>query len=175
MIERSKLTDIGEIVKTHGIKGELNAVIDNGIDIAQLRCIVLEVDGIFVPFFINSFRPKGNEAVLLTIDGVDSDTEASKLCGLTIYALIDELPDYNGNDDEGFYLADLIGYKLNDSDGTNVGKITGYDDSTSNTLLIVESNTGSIHYVPMADDLIVEFNPETSSITLNLPSGLFEL
>lgn len=175
MIERRQLTEIGETVKPHGIKGEISATIDADIDISSLRCIVMDIDGIFVPFFLSSYRSRGSEAVLLSIDGINDENEAAKICSQPIYALTDELPQEEENDDEGFYMSDLVGFQLKDTDGKVVGTVTGYDDSTSNILLIIEDKAGVSRYVPMADELVEEFDPDNHTIMLNLPTGLFDL
>lgn len=176
MIELRQLTDIGDTVKPHGINGEIAATIHYDVDPATLKCIVMDIDGIFVPFFINSIRSRGAESVLLSIDGIYNDNEATKLCGLTIYALTSELPhDDNDTPDEGFYVSDLEGFTLMDGNGTALGRITGYDDSTANTLLFVEDPEGRNNFVPMADDLVEDFDSDARTITLNLPQGLFNL
>lgn len=176
MIELRQLTDIGDTVKPHGINGEIAATIHYDLDPGTLRCIVLDIDGIFVPFFINSVRSRGTEAVLLTIDGINNENEAARLCGLTIYALTAELPhDDNDTSDEGFYVSDLVGFTLTDSQGSVLGRITGYDDSTANILLFIEDEDGRNHFVPMADELVEDFDAEAKTITLNLPDGLFDL
>ena len=113
--------------------------------------------------------------MLLSIDGINDENEAAKICGQPVYALTDELPHDEYDDDEGFYMSDLIGFQLKDTDGDVVGTVTGYDDSTSNTLLIIEDKAGVSRYVPMADELVEEFDPDNQSIMLNLPKGLFEL
>ena len=59
MITPDILTSIGTFFKPHGIKGEISATLDYDIDPSELRCIVLEIDGIIVPFFVDSRRPKG--------------------------------------------------------------------------------------------------------------------
>lgn len=175
MIGCSQLTDIGETVKPHGISGEIAATIDSGVDPAALRCIVLDIDGIFVPFFISSVRPRGAEAMLLTLDGISDENEAAKLCGLTVYALTEDLGHDGAETDDGFYVADLVGFTLLDGDGSEAGRITGYDDSTANTLLTVEDSEGKTHFVPLADELIQDFDADAHTITLNLPEGLFSL
>lgn len=175
MIERRQLSEIGETVKPHGIKGEISATIDAGIDITSLKCIVLDIDGIYVPFFLNSYRSRGSEAVLLSIDGINDENEAAKICGQPVYALTEDVPNDEAYGEDGFYMSDLIGFQLKDSDGEVAGTITGYDDSTSNILLIIEDKAGVARYVPMADELVEEFDPESRTIMLNLPKGLFEL
>lgn len=73
MIATDNLTAIGQFGRPHGLKGEISAQIPNtDIDPGELLCIFVELDGLYVPFFIESWRTKGAESVLLTLDGVDS-------------------------------------------------------------------------------------------------------
>ncbi len=175
MIQRKQLSEIGETIKPHGINGEISATVDAGIELSALRCIIFDVDGIYVPFFIKTVRPRGASAVLLTIDGISNETEAAGLCGLTIFALTEDIPENENDSDEGFYVSDLVGFRLKDSNGTIIGTITGYDDSTANILLIIEDADGNSHFVPMADELVEDFDADAQIITLNLPKGLFDL
>ncbi len=79
------------------------------------------------------------------------------------------------NDDDGFYAADLIGYTIVHADGRPVGKITDINDSTENALFIIQSPDGTDKYIPIADELIDEINPENRYITMTLPEGLLDL
>lgn len=176
MILRTEITEAGVFNKPHGIKGEISATLDFDIDLAQVRCIVMEVDGIFVPFFISSVRPKTSETYLVTIDGIDSEQKARTLTGKAFYVLDSDIPeDDDADDEEGFYIADLVGYTLVDSEAGTVGEITDYNDTTSNLLLIVTTPEGSEVYVPVADEYIDEINPDTNIIYTTLPSGIIDL
>lgn len=92
MIQRDELEQIGAFLKPHGIKGEIAMEMFEDVELSELSCIVLDMDGIFVPFFIESVRPKGPGRMLVTIDGVNSDTEAAAMAGAEVYALRNELP-----------------------------------------------------------------------------------
>lgn len=50
MITRGMLTPAGEFNKPHGIKGEISASFDPRVDVGALKCVVAEVNGLFVPF-----------------------------------------------------------------------------------------------------------------------------
>ena len=59
MILRDELIAIGRYNKPHGVAGEISATIDVDIDtLKELSCLVSDIDGIFVPFFVNSCRPR---------------------------------------------------------------------------------------------------------------------
>ena len=176
MILRTDITEAGVFNKPHGIKGEISATLDFDIDLTETRCIVMDVDGIFVPFFITSVRPKTAETLLITIDGIDSDQKARTLTGKTFYVLDSDIPeDDDADGEDGFYIADLIGYTLVDSEAGTVGEITDYNDDTSNLLLIVTTSEGNDIYVPVADEYIDEIDPDTTTVHTTLPSGIIDL
>lgn len=189
MISRTELKEIGRLQKPHGINGEITASTDlEAADLAALRCVVLDIDGIFVPFFISAVRPKGPRTALLTIDGISSDSEAAPLCPAPLYALREDIAgletadggededDVMDDEEEGFYAEDLIGYTVESDDGRLRGEIVELDDSTDNYLFIVRDEAGKRIMLPVADgSMIEEVDPERHHILLSLPEGLLDL
>lgn len=175
MIERDSLSEIGRFARPHGINGEITASLDFDLSPDDLRCLIVEIDGIFVPFFVNSFRPKGPENFLLTIDGIDTDSEAKLLSNRPIYAITDELPEsFENEDGDGLYASDLIGWTITE-DEQPLGQIDNIDDSTANVLLIVSTPDDKTLYVPLADELINSVDPDTKTIDVTLPEGIKDL
>lgn len=177
MIRDNEIAPIGATLKPHGINGELSATIDCDVDIDGLSCVIFDIDGIFVPFFIKSYRSRGAEAVLLTIDGIGSEIEAAGLANHEIYALKSDLPDETDTtDNEGIYLSDLIGFNVTMSDGERtVGVIEDFDDTTENTLIKVIDANDKAYLLPFAEELIAGIDMAGKSINLDLPEGLLEL
>lgn len=172
MILSESISAIGTLGKPHGIKGEIVATLDCDIDVTALRCIILDIDGIYVPFFVSAVRPKSAESVLLTIDGVTDESQAAALSGKTLFALNEELGEEDS--DGGFYVEDLVGYTLYDTGDTRIGVIEDVEDSTANTLLMVRHD-GEIVYVPVAEELITGWDSENRTLTMNLPEGLLDI
>lgn len=190
MILRTELKEIGKLQRPHGINGEINVQSRLDADeLASLRCVVLEIDGIFVPFFISASRPKSSQTSLLTIDGISSEAEAAKLCPAPLYALRDDIrrleatdseseddSEDEENDDEGFYAEDLIGYTVESDDGLLRGEIVDLDDSTDNYLFIVRDQDGRRLLLPVADgSMIEEVDTQRHHMLLSLPEGLLDL
>ncbi len=176
MITREELIAIGHYNKPHGVAGELSATIDVDASVLQgLSCLVSDMDGIFVPFYVVACRPKSSETVLLTIDGIDNEQEAAKLVNRDIYALKrDYQRESDDADADGYPLDFFIGFELQDSDGTRVGEITDVDDQTENAIFIVAYHDGEL-MVPASDDLIVEFDLDKKLMVMDLPHGLLDL
>lgn len=176
MITRDELIAIGRYNKPHGVAGEISATIDVDMDTLQgLSCLVTDIDGIFVPFFVNACRPKSQETVLLTIDGIDNEKEVSRLVNHDIYALKrDYRQESLDSDADGFPLDYFIGFELHDSDGQRVGEITDVDEQTENAIFIVDRE-GAELMVPATDELIVEFDLDKKVMVMDLPHGLLDL
>ena len=175
MIQRNSLSEVGRFARPHGINGEITASLDYELSPDDLRCVIVEIDGIFVPFFVNSFRPKGHENYLLTIDGIESDNEAKLLSNKTIYALTNELPEsFENEDSDGIYASDLIGWTITE-DENPLGVSEDVDDSTANVLLIVKTIDGATIYVPLADELINAIDSDTNTVDVTLPDGIKDL
>lgn len=176
MIDRSKLAEIGVFNKPHGIKGEISASFDDDVlDLVEdFGHLFVELDGLKVPFSIISVRPKGSETLLLTLKGISDEKQAAKLSGLPVYIEKELLPESDEEEDDGFYLEDLIGFRLFDGDDL-VGTIDGYDDSTENVLFEVSRNDGSVVLVPASAELFENVDVENARVVMNLPEGLLNL
>lgn len=166
------LTPAGEFNKPHAIKGEISASFDPRVDVGALKCVVAEVNGLFVPFFIDAIRSRGADAVLLTIDGITDENEAKLLSRKPLYLLNGDAALAADDEDDGFYAEDLVGFSALDEDGAVIGKIAGVDSTTANVLFVIDRPDGSEALVPVADEFIDGIDPESATITLRLPDGL---
>lgn len=180
MISESEIMEIGTIQKPHGVKGEINVTLSGpDIDLEALRCIVIDIDGIFVPFFIDSIRPRSQSSVLIHIDGIDSDAQAKELCGKSIHALRSDLRqmglDLSENTEEGFYLSDLVGFSISANGGSLKGIVEDFDDTTENLLLIVSTVQNKKSYLPFVEEFIDDIDFENRKIEMTLPEGLIDL
>lgn len=184
MIQREDLAVIGKINKTHGIKGELSVSIFNDAvveSLAENSCLIMDMDGIFTPFFVKSVRPRGSEAILVTFDGYDSQEEVAAWTGKEVYIERDKLAKLSENknieeDDgaEGFYASQLIGYIAVDGNGAEIGEIVDIDDSTDNVLFVIQRGDHNV-LVPIVDEFIDEIDTENTILKLSLPDGLLHL
>lgn len=176
MITDNEITEIGRFNQPHGIKGEISATIAANFDIEALSCIVVDIDGINVPFFITNVRSKGSETFLLTIDGIDDERQASMFNNRIIYAKSDEVADESDDsNNDGFYADDLIGFQITTADNSFSGEITDIDDSTENILFVVSAPDGHTSLIPVADEFITHIDARRKLIVMELPDGLLSL
>lgn len=171
MITEDEISSIGSFLKPHGIKGEIAAELDIDCEeVADLTCIVCNMDGIYVPFFVNNARTKGRDTVLLSIDGVKDEKEAAAFTGKTVYALSQEIEPEDFSD--GMFVTDLAGFTVFDDENGTIGVIDYVDDSTANILFVVKGKDDETIYIPAAEEFITALDPTNKTITMRLPEGL---
>ena len=169
MIKESEVYRIGRLGKAHGIKGEVSFLFDDDVfDRVDADYLVLDIDGILVPFFMEEYRFRSDSVCLVKFCDVDTQQRASELTGSNVYfprALADD-------DDESLSLASLVGFTIvSASDGLPVGAIAAIDDQTANVLFELEDGT----LIPANDDLIIDIDTTKRQITMSLPEGLLAL
>lgn len=174
MICDRDLKAVGKLLKPHGINGEIVASLTCDVDLEALSCIILDIDGIFVPFFLTGVRPKSSETDLVSIDGIENERQSAALCGRVMYALASDLPAHDADGDGGFYADDLVGYDVV-ANGSFLGKITALEDSTANYLFIIEKADGSGCLIPVADEFIDDINTEIRTVYMDVPEELLHL
>ncbi|MBD5180713.1 MAG: 16S rRNA processing protein RimM [Bacteroidales bacterium] len=174
MILPSEIEPIGQFGKPHGINGEINLSLNMEISPDELSCVIMDIDGINVPFFFKSVRNRGVDSYLVFIDGVNTEYEASAFVNKTVYALKSELPEKE-EDEDGFYAEDLIGFKVIITDSDVAGTITDIDDNTANILFIIRTDDGKQILIPVAEEFIESIDTENKTIEMNIPDGLINL
>ena len=169
MIRQEEVYKIGRLGKAHGVKGEVSFQFDDDIfDRVDADYLVLDIDGILVPFFMEEYRFRSDTICLVKFCGVDTQQRAQELTGCDVFfprALAEE-------GDEVPSLSMLVGFDIvSVADGKTVGRIASIDDSTTNILFELEDGT----LIPANDDLIEAIDTEQQQIKMEIPSGLLEI
>ena len=169
MIKKEEVYKIGRLGKTHGVKGEVSFQFDDDIfDRVDADYLVLDVDGILVPFFMEEYRFRNDSVCLVKFCDIDTQQRAQGLTGCDVYfprALAEEAEEVPS-------LASLVGYSIVDMTNSKViGRIATIDDTTQNILFELEDGT----LIPASDELIEDINGEQQQIIMNIPEGLLAL
>lgn len=168
MISASEILHIGRILRTHGTNGELQCrMLNTCWEDNDATFIILKLDEIFVPFRVTDWRTKGSEDVLLCLQGVKSEQQATRLTGAEAYMLRSDL---NEQADEPMDYEQLVGYKLRDVDRGEIGTIAAIDTSTMNTLAQLDNGL----LLPLHEDFVAEVNVEEKELVVRVPQGLIE-
>ncbi|MBR3647738.1 MAG: 16S rRNA processing protein RimM [Paludibacteraceae bacterium] len=177
MITEQDIVFLGTCARTHGNRGEVQvtatrALLEEAEDKRAENAsdkplfVLFELDRIFTPFRLTDWRSKGADSYLLRLAGVDTEAYAQRLCGNRVFLLREDLTD--DPDDPLLTWDDLIGYEVVDIAAGKIGVVKQVDDSTLNTLLMLEDGT----ILPAHEDLIEEIDTEGKRLVVNLPEGI---
>ena len=166
MIKEDEVYKIGRIGKPHGISGEVTLRFsDDVFDRVDADYLVLMVDGILVPFFIEEYRFRSDEVALVKFEDINTKDRASELTGCDVF-FPRHLADAG---DDVLTWSQIVGYDIVDvlSDKT-IGRIEAVDETTINTLLELSDGT----LIPAADEFIEDIDHEERKLMMRLPEGL---
>ena len=172
MITHEQVYRIGRIGKPHGVRGEVSLQFsDDVFDRVNADYLVLETDGILVPFFMEEYRFRNDSAALVKFEGIDTQERARELTHCDVYFPY-SLSDGN---EQQFSWNEIVGFSLIDADTQQpVGEITAIDDSTINILFHVERDGEEI-LIPASDELIQSVSMDQREIEITLPDGILDL
>lgn len=165
---------IGRIGKPHGVKGELTMHIDDDVfDRIDADYVVLDVDGILVPFFFDEYRFRTDETLLVKFTDIDTTDEARRLTGCDVYFERRLSP---SNEGSTLSWAEMVGFSVYDENSREtVGHVKNFDLSTINTLIEVVTPDGGELLIPVADEIVGHVDVEKRQIIVALPEGLASL
>ena len=169
MIRENDVYQIGKLGKTHGVKGEISFLFDDDIfDRVDADYLILKVDGIFVPFFIEEYRFRSDANAIIKFEDIDTQERARELTGCEVY-FPRELAD---SDDDSISWAAIVGFDIIEVEsGNKIGRIASVDDTTLNILFCLDDG----RLIPASEDLITAIDQQARSITMHLPAGLLDL
>ena len=169
MIKQEEVYKIGRLGKSHGVRGEISFLFDDDVfDRVDADYLILDIDGILVPFFIEEYRFRSDATALMKFEGIASQERARELTGCDVY-----FPrNLAVGDDDSISWSAIVGFNIIDaSTNKSIGRISSIDDSTLNILFCLEDG----HLIPASEDLITQIDQQARTITMHLPAGLLDL
>ena len=174
MIHHKDTVAIGRINKSRGLKGEVEMYVTDDV-FADTECpyLLLDRDGLLVPFFWEEYRFKSERVAIVKFEDCETEDAARQLVGSEVRFPISELPSV---DESATYRPRrLEGFTLCDDEGRSIGIIESVDESTANVLLHVRTNMPTPVLIPFHPDLIASFDADNCQLWLHIPDGLLEM
>ena len=155
------LINIGKIVNTHGLKGEIRIISD-----FKYKKDVFKTNNVVYinkeKYIIKSYRFH-KIYDMITLDSINTIEQAEELKGLNVYI---DRTDYKF---DGYLNEDLIGLDVYDNEILK-GKIVDVVKTINNDLLVIEGNKR--HMVPNIPEFIKEVDLENNKIYIEYIRGL---
>jgi len=166
------MVEIGRVVRPHGIKGELvvRPRAAEHEDIFRTGPMWLVREGDIERVEVTGVRwHKGD--VLLAVEGVADRDAAERHRESRVQIPAEQLPKL---DPDTYYIDDLIGCRVVDANGNDLGVIDGVLRTGGVDVLEVQDQENR-WMLPAASEFILELDPAGGQLTVSLPEGLRDL
>ena len=160
---------VARILKANGTAGEVLMSFRDILpeDIDTQGPVFIYMDGLPVPFFMESFTRKGRDKALVVLTGVENLEDAEELTGRDVYVDASEYEDIEAEED----FSALVGWTLFDDKGTRAGVISGFEDIPGNPCIYVDTESGQ-YMIPLHENLILSVDDTSREISMIIPEGL---
>jgi 16S rRNA processing protein RimM len=172
MINKDNCILLGTLAKPHGTRGSL-IIRFSGLkaeDFKKRGMVFVEIDGLPVPFFIESFQEKTEDTVILKIEGIDTENKAREFVGYPVYVMKDQIKVKSSSKK----IQDIKGYEVIDKHLGFIGFAEEVIEMTKNPLMSV-INGDKEFLVPVHEDIVLEINDKEKIIRIDAPVGLFDI
>ncbi len=164
--------ELGEIVGTHGIRGELrfNPWCDSPEFVKKFKTLYFDGNGSRAVQVVSA-RPHGN-IVLLTLKDTDTVEKAQKLRGKMLYMKRSDasLPEST------YYIAELIGCTVYDADDETktYGILSDVSETGANDVWHITDEKGKEYLIPSIPDVVIETDVANNRIVIRPLKGIFD-
>lgn len=165
-----KYLEIGQIVNTFGIKGQVKIVpfTDDITRYDELKEIYVEKKNELKLFQIEQVNYKKN-MVILKLKGIETVEEAEKL--RNCYLKIDR-KDAKKLPKDTYFIVDLLGLDVYTDEGKSLGKVDDIYNAGSSDIYVVKDELGKQILLPAIKDVLKEVDLENQKIIVHLIKGL---
>jgi len=164
---------VGRIARTHGLRGQLFVNLDTDFPDARFRPgaeVFVQRRGVIEALRIASVRRQGDRPVI-AVEGIGTIDEAEGLAGLELRVPLDWLQPLPAG---MFYHHDLVGCRVEMSDGSLVGVVKAVDAEAGGSRLVMDGPRGEI-LVPLAAEICRRIDVGERRIVIDPPEGLLDL
>lgn len=164
---------IGQIVNTHGIKGEVKIYpyTDNIENMRKLKKIYLDPE-LKLEYLVNGTKTVKNMLVF-KLEGIDTIEQTENLIQKYVYISKEKIKESNT-----YYVEDLIGLEVFTMDSldeiskaTYFGELVYVYNTGANDIYEVKTET-EVVYLPAIKDIILKIDLEKGKIYIKLMEGL---
>jgi 16S rRNA processing protein RimM len=161
---------LGYISKTHGLKGEVTAVIEVELTLEDSTSLFLDLKGNLVPYFIEKISGTIGKP-FIKFEGIQSLEQASSLKGCSIYMLKSARAKLKRGK---FYDDEIVGFEVKDKNLGLLGEVKEIQSQGANKLLSTVQKGKEI-LIPIQGPFITSINKTKKLVLVELPDGFLDI
>ncbi len=167
------LLEIGKIVNTHGLRGEVKIVpwTDTPDVFEDIETVYIKKKNEYNELTIKGIKYQKNN-IIVKFEQLSDISEAELLKNTVVYTTRDQLPEL----EEGvYYITDLIGCSVIDDNNEKIGDICDVISTGSNDVYVVKRPEKKDLLIPVIEDAVLNVDIENKVVTVHILEGLEDL
>jgi len=167
------MATVGRIARAHGIRGQVIVNLDTDFPEERFQpgaALFIERDRRVEPLTITTVRFQQGRPVIGLL-GVEDMNAAIALAGIELRVPREWLAPLPVGT---FYRHDLVGCRVEMSDGRLIGVVTAVEGDSGGSRLVINTPGGEL-LVPLAAEICPTIDPAAGRIVIAPPEGLLEL
>jgi len=164
------LLEVGVVVGTHGLKGDLKIrpLPTGDLALPGARTVYLR-DSEGLPVRHETVRSSTHKQnILLRLAGLENLAAVANLIGASVLMNHADLPELA---DDQFYWSDLEGMTVVDRQQGEIGRVIGMFSTSAHDILEIEGSAGET-LVPAVEPFLVQIDRDNGRLYVDLPEGL---
>lgn len=166
---------VGSLGAVYGIKGwlKVNSYTQDAESIFEYQPWLIGSTGKTREVQVTEWR-RHNKSLIVKLEGFDVREQSQTLTGLEISVQADQLPELEGDE---HYWRDLIGMKVVNRSGYDMGQVSDLMETGSNDVLVVKANLKDgfgkkERLIPFIESQVIDrVDSETQTITVDWDPG----
>ena len=164
---------VGVISSTHGIRGEVKVfpTTDDAGRFKELKHVILDAGKEQIPLEVQNAK-FFKQFVILKFKGLDNINDIEKYRQKSLYVTRKNAVRLQRDE---YFIADLIGLKVQDEDGTELGTVKDVIETGANDVYEVEMADGRSLLLPAIKQCILNVDVENGMMQVHVLEGLLDL
>ncbi len=164
------LLQVGAITQTHGVRGEVKVfpTTDDPKRFKRLKSVLLDTGSGIMELKIEGVK-FFKQYVILKFEGLDNANDVEKYKKKNLYVTRENAVKL-GKDE--YFIADLIGMKVFEEDGSEIGELKDVITTGANDVYVVEGFKYGEVLIPAIKDCILKVDMEERRMEVHLLPGL---
>ena len=158
--------EFGKIVNTHGLKGEVKvySYTDDTNHILKLKKVYISNK----EYTVESMKIQ-KQMFLMKLRGIDTIEATSSIMNKMCYR---EIENDEANEEQGFFIKDLIGLKVIDTDGNEIGTLKEVFRTGANDVYEIVDSENKSKYIPAIKEVVKSIDIKSKLMIVELMEGL---
>lgn len=171
------LVAVGQLGRTHGLKGELKLLPEEAFQevVLDADMLFVSVKGSPIPHFVEYIRGEGTP--IIKFEDIDDIDSARGLQGAQLLLPEEQAGEAVISEEQQFaaLFTALTGFSVVDAHTGPVGQIVAVEEMPSQWMAVVQKLDARQIFIPLHPGLIEDIDEEKQVLYMNLPAGLADL